>query len=48
MKKRWQYLVGALVVLNIFLSSWWLIHEDIHYNTDVARDFLVLKEMIEK
>lgn len=47
MKKRWQYLVGALIVFNVLLSSWWLINKDIHYNMDVARDFLVLKEIVE-
>lgn len=46
-KKRWQYLIGTLIILNIFLSSWWLINKDIHYNMDVARDFLVLKEIVE-
>lgn len=46
-KKIWRYFIGALIVLNIFSSSWWLMNKDIHYNTDVARDFLVIKEIVE-
>ena len=44
---KWHYLVITLIVLNIFLSTWWLINGDIHYDVDTARDFSVLKEIIQ-
>lgn len=47
MIKKWQYPVIALIILNVCLSAWWLINGDIHYDVDIARDFLVLKEIIQ-
>ncbi|MFA5932917.1 MAG: hypothetical protein WC826_02495 [Microgenomates group bacterium] len=45
--KRWEAFVITLIVINVFLSTWWLINGDIHYDVDIARDFLVLKEIID-
>ncbi|MFH0937376.1 MAG: hypothetical protein V1808_03710 [Candidatus Daviesbacteria bacterium] len=45
--KKWQTIVLAAIILNVFLSAWWLIHGDIHYDIDISRDFLVLKEIID-
>lgn len=47
MKKIVQYLVTSLIVFNTFLSTWWLINNDILYEVDVSRDFSLLKEMID-
>lgn len=42
---KWKYLPYLLIFLNIFLSSWQLLHGDIHYDVDVARDFLVMDDI---
>lgn len=36
----------VLIIINIFLSAYWLLQGDIHYDRDVARDFLVVDDMI--
>lgn len=36
----------ALIILNIFLSAYWLIQGDIRYDVDISRDFLLIKEMV--
>lgn len=45
--KKWQALIISGILLNIFLSTWWLINGDIHYDVDISRDFLVLKEILD-
>lgn len=45
--KRWQILISFGICVNVFLSTWWLLHGDIHYDVDISRDFLVLKEIID-
>lgn len=35
-----------LITINIFLSAFWLLQGDIHYDRDVARDFLVIDNII--
>lgn len=39
-------LILVLIAVNIFLSSWWLLKEDIHYDVDVSRDFLVMDDIV--
>lgn len=40
------YLIYAFIMLNIMLSAWWLFHGDIRYDVDIARDFLLIKEIL--
>lgn len=42
MKKIFLILIG----LNILLSAYWLVMGDIHYDRDVARDFLVIDDIV--
>ncbi len=48
LKKNWRFLILILVIVNVLLSFWWLIHGDIHYDIDVSRDFLVIEDIIYK
>lgn len=43
--KQWRYLMVALIILNIILSAWWLFHNDIRFDVDISRDFLLIEEM---
>lgn len=36
----------ALIVFNLLLSSWFVLHGDIMFHTDIARDFLVMNEIV--
>lgn len=36
-----------LIVFNVFLSAYWLLQGDIHYDVDVSRDFLVMEDIVE-
>lgn len=38
----------ALTALNIYLASWYVQQKDIHFYTDVARDFLLFQEVDQK
>ncbi len=40
-------LIVAFIILNIFLSAWYVIHGDILFHTDVARDFLVMDDIVQ-
>lgn len=35
-----------LIIINIFLSAYWLLQGDIHYDVDVSRDFLVMYDIV--
>mgnify|MGYP001606809380 FL=1 len=35
-----------LIVFNIFLSAYWLLQGDIHYDVDVSRDLLVIDDIV--
>ncbi len=37
-----------LVLVNLILASWYIIHGDIIFNADIARDFLLLDEILLK
>lgn len=45
--KRWQAIILIAICINIFLSAWWLLNGDIHYDLDISRDFLLLKDIID-
>lgn len=44
-KKNWQLSFIGVVLLNIFLSLWYFLHGDLNFQTDIARDFLLLHEI---
>lgn len=35
-----------LIVFNVFLSAYWLLQGDIHYDVDVSRDLLVMDDIV--
>jgi len=39
-------MIKFLIILNVFLSAYWLILGDIRYDVDISRDFLLIKEMV--
>lgn len=39
---------GFFILLNLFLTSWYVLHQDIIFSSDIARDFLLFKEIDEK
>ncbi|EKD89964.1 MAG: hypothetical protein ACD_32C00109G0006 [uncultured bacterium] len=44
--KKWHYWAIGFIILNIFLSLRWLINDDIRFDVDISRDFLLIKEII--
>lgn len=36
-----------LIITNIFLSAWYVINKDIYFHTDIARDFLLIEDIVE-
>ncbi len=48
MKKLFIFLFFLLVILNLIFSSWYLLNNDVNFSADIARDFLLLKEVDEK
>lgn len=37
-----------IVAFNLILASWYVIHGDIHFSTEIARDFFLLLELLQK
>lgn len=48
MKKILKVLFFLIVVFNLVLSSWYVLHKDIVLSTEVARDFFLLEELRQK
>ena len=46
--KYWKVLAVLTVLYNLFLSSWLAINGDLLFQTDLARDFLLLREIEER
>jgi 4-amino-4-deoxy-L-arabinose transferase-like glycosyltransferase len=44
--KYFNKIIIILIAFNIFLSSWYAIHKDLNFHTDIARDYLVLEEIV--
>lgn len=40
-----NFLILALIVLNIFFSAWYVLNGDVLFHTDIARDFLLMEEL---
>ncbi|MBI3380287.1 hypothetical protein HY029_06055 [Candidatus Gottesmanbacteria bacterium] len=45
---RWKKIVLFIVFFNLFLASWYFIQGDLNFNTDIARDFLLLEDLKQK
>ena len=43
-----QKVLILLTIFNLFFASWYVLNKDIYFHTDIARDFLLLKEIKEK
>lgn len=43
-----KYLVALLISINIVLGAWWVIHGNIYFHTDIARDFLLIEDIVDK
>jgi len=43
-----KYLIFAIILVNILFASWYVLHGDLYFHTDIARDFLLLKELEDK
>lgn len=39
-------IIILLISINIFLSAYWLLQGEIHYDVDVSRDFLVMNDIV--
>lgn len=48
MKKVIPFIVFLLVAVNVVLASWWVLHTDILFTSDIARDFFLLNELDQK
>jgi hypothetical protein len=47
--KKYSLPLTLLIVLtNILIASWTILHGDLHFNADIARDFLLLQELSQK
>lgn len=38
----------AIIIFNLFVASWYVLNQDIYMHTDIARDFLIFAEIMEK
>lgn len=48
MKFTWKKALLALAIFNLFLASWHVLRSDLRFQTDIARDFLLLTQIEEK
>lgn len=42
-----KYLLLGLIILNVVLASWWIIDGNLFFHTDIARDFLLIEDIID-
>lgn len=47
MSKTERSLIYFLIFVSIILSAWYVINKDIYFHTDIARDFLLIEDIIE-
>lgn len=45
MNKIIKFALFFFLILNVFFAAWYLLHGDIFFHTDIARDFLLLDEL---
>jgi hypothetical protein len=48
MKHLLRILFFAVIVINLFFTSWYVLHNDISFTSDIARDFFLLREIQQK
>ncbi len=48
MKKVFKFLFIALIIFNLILSAHYVLHQDILFSSEIARDFLLLSELDQK
>lgn len=48
MEKFLKILFVGIIIFNIILSSWYVLHQDILFSSEIARDFLLLDELDQK
>lgn len=41
-----HYLIYVFILLNVILSAWWLLHGDVRFDVDIARDLFLVKEIV--
>lgn len=44
--KKYKLIVVSIILLNILLSAWYVLNNDLIFHTDIARDFLVLEDIV--
>jgi len=44
-KRIFAIIFIIIIVINLFLCSWYVRHGDIHFNSDIARDFFIYQEI---
>lgn len=48
MSRKYAVLALIVVILNLVFASWMVLHNDVHFKSDVARDFLLYQEISQK
>lgn len=43
-----KFLFFTIIIFNLYLSSWYVLHQDIEFSSEIARDFLLLDELHQK
>src|SRR5438270_263380 len=43
-----KFVCLSLVVVNLVLCSWYVLHKELYFQTDIASDFLLLEELDDK
>lgn len=43
---RFKWIFFVLILFNILLSAWFVINKDLDFHTDIARDFLLLEDIV--
>lgn len=42
-----KYIILFLILINVILASWWVINGNIFFHTDIARDFLLIQDIVD-
>jgi hypothetical protein len=48
MAKFFKFICLVLIGINLVFCSWYVLHKDLYFQTDIARDFLLLQEIDQK
>lgn len=44
--KKYRLVIVFVILINILLSAWYVLNNDLVFHTDIARDFLVLEDIV--